>query len=405
MNPEAKARNADGTTRAAANACSIELLESRRHFDAAVGGDVTVVMTGLDCPRGLAFDPRGALYVAEAGRGGGVGAPSVIQRGAAFYYGDTGAVSRLWHGRQERVVTGLPSLAMANGSRAEGPSDVSFEGAGSGYVAVGLEGNPNLREQLGVAGAANLGRLVRMTPEGGWASAADLAGYETAANPDGRQVDSDPYSVLAEAGHQIAVDAGGNSLLRVEANGDISTLAVLPTISTLNSGDAVPTCVARGPDGAYYVGILSGLPFADGAARVYRIVPGQAPTEFLAGFKTIIDIDFDPAGNLYVLQHSSGATGVALPGSLLRVAPDGTRTTILAGLTNPTSVVVGPAGDLYVSEFGLSPGGGRVLRVGAPTSDVPVAPVVAPNSSFAAGTTFKSDNDLDELDKLDELLL
>ena len=34
--------------------------------DSAVGQ--TVVMSGLDNPRGLAFAPNGALYVAEAGR-------------------------------------------------------------------------------------------------------------------------------------------------------------------------------------------------------------------------------------------------------------------------------------------------------------------------------------------------
>src|SRR5204862_3458380 len=161
---------------------------------------------------------------------GGVGAPSVIQRGSPFYYGATGAISRLWHGQQERLATGLPSLAMANGSRAEGPSDISFQGVGSGYVAVGLEGNPNLREQLGDVGAG-FGRLVRMTPDGSSASSADLAGYEATVNPDGRQLDSDPYSVLAEAGGQVVVDAGGNSVVRVAPNRDISTLAVLPTLA------------------------------------------------------------------------------------------------------------------------------------------------------------------------------
>src|SRR4029079_9156402 len=127
--------------------------------------------------------------------------------------------------------------------------------------------------------------------------------------------------------------------------------AVLPTLATSNSGDAVPTCVTRGPDGAYYVGILTGLPFTNGAARIYRIVPGEAPAEFRTGFKAVIDIDFDTAGNLYVLQHSSGATGLAGPGSLLRVAPGGARTTVIGGLTNPTSVVVGPDRDLFISEF------------------------------------------------------
>ncbi len=38
--------------------------------DARAGFVTTVVMSGLDNPRGLAFGPNGDLYVAEAGRGG-----------------------------------------------------------------------------------------------------------------------------------------------------------------------------------------------------------------------------------------------------------------------------------------------------------------------------------------------
>src|ERR671933_2407231 len=67
----------------------------------------TVVMTGLDNPRGLAFGPDGGLYVAEAGRGGRH--PCVFLRGAHQCYGPTGAITRLLHGRQQRIVTGLPS--------------------------------------------------------------------------------------------------------------------------------------------------------------------------------------------------------------------------------------------------------------------------------------------------------
>jgi glucose/arabinose dehydrogenase len=42
---------------------------SRRQLEAIPG--VRTLATGLDNPRGLAFAPDGALYVTEAGRGGG----------------------------------------------------------------------------------------------------------------------------------------------------------------------------------------------------------------------------------------------------------------------------------------------------------------------------------------------
>jgi hypothetical protein len=74
---------------------------------------VTVVMSSLDNPRGLAFAPNGALFVAEAGRGG---APCPGTMGLNCY-GLTGAVKRLWHGHQDRVATGLVSARCA-GARA-----------------------------------------------------------------------------------------------------------------------------------------------------------------------------------------------------------------------------------------------------------------------------------------------
>jgi sugar lactone lactonase YvrE len=278
---------------------------------------------------------------------------------------------------------------MASGARGIGPSDVSFLGAGNAAVTITLEGHPDQRAQLGAAGDG-FGRLVDLGPGGDWRFGADVATYERTANPDGRQLDSNPYAVLAEPGGRVVVDAGGNSLLRVAADGRISTIAVLPTLPTseVNSGDPVPTCVTVGPDGAYYVGILAGLPFRDGAARVYRVVPGEAPAEYLTGFKTITDIDFDAAGDLYVLQHSSGATGVAGPGSLVRVAPDGTRATVLDGLTMPTSVVVAPDdAAVYVSNFGLAAGAGEVLRLilapPAPATGSPSAPPRVPPHAFA----------------------
>src|SRR6266545_6574133 len=92
----------------------------------------TVVMSNLDNPRHLAFGPEGGLYVAEAGRGGT--APCFFRRGENLCAGNSGAVSRLWHGVQRRLVTGLPSYANPAGNGALGPHAVSLHGRGGAYV-------------------------------------------------------------------------------------------------------------------------------------------------------------------------------------------------------------------------------------------------------------------------------
>jgi hypothetical protein len=341
---------------------------------AAADRTVTQVMTGLDNPRGLAFGPQGALYVAEAGRGGQ--GPCVTLGGVQYCYGPSGAVSRLWMGVQERVATGLPSIAQVgnptipDGTRAEGPNDIALLGVGTAEVTIGLERDPAVRDLF--PEFAGFGRLVRIPASGEWRFVADLAACEQANNPDqalyapfpgGGLPDSNPYGLLEEPAGSVVADAGGNDLLRVDANGDISLLAVMPPVLAARDGSSVPTSIARGPDGAYYVGQLTGAPFVEGAASVYRLIPGEPAQVFRTGFKAIIDIAFDDEGNLYVLQHATGSTGLLGPGKLIRVAPDGTRTTVLEGLTRPTSVAVGSDGARYVTNNGLSPGAGEVLRI------------------------------------------
>jgi sugar lactone lactonase YvrE len=322
---------------------------------------VTVVMSGLDNPRGLAIGPEGALYVAEAGRGG-PGPCGLNSPGETRCYGPTGAVSRLWRGEQERIATGLPSHALPDGSGAGGPNDISFQGRGGAFIPFALGNDQRLRDALAGAGPF-FGTLVKMSASGQWRVVADLLAHEATANPGGGAVDSNPYGVLAEAGRQLVTDAGGNSLLAVYENGQIETVATFPSRAQGRATDAVPTAIVRGPDGAYYVSELSGIPFAAGAAQIYRLVPGQAPQVVLTGFKTITDLAFDSDGNLFVVEHASGAVFFAGPGRLLRVAPDGTRTVVLGDLDRPTSVVIGWDGEIYVTNHGITAGAGEVLRI------------------------------------------
>jgi hypothetical protein len=91
------------------------------------------------------------------------------------------------------------------------------------------------------------------------------------------------------------------------------------------------------------------------------VVPGQAPEVFVDNFTTVIDLDFDSEGNLYVLEHATGP-GLSGAGRVTRVDSNGNRTVLITGLTRPTSVAIGPDCDAYVSNNGVSPGVGEVLR-------------------------------------------
>jgi hypothetical protein len=321
---------------------------------------VEVVMRNLDNPRGLALGPEGGLYVVEAGRGGS--GPCQTLRGALQCYGPTGAVSRFWGGNQERVVTGLPSQVDPTG-QAVGPQDISFQGRGGAYITVGFGGNPALRSGFGPDGAV-FGTLVHAPASGKWKVIADISDYETQANPAGGPIDSNPFGIDAQPAGRVMTDAGGNDLLHISANGKISTLATFPSRPNRPT-DSVPTGFTVGPDGAYYVGELSGAPFTAGVARVYRVVPGSAPQILLEGFKAILDLSFGPDGSLYVVEFSQGpAPGLAAPGRLIRVLPDGTRQVVLDGLDHPTSVLVDPDdGTIYVTNRGTSVGNGEVLKV------------------------------------------
>jgi hypothetical protein len=320
--------------------------------------------------------------VAEAGRGDSGPCIPAPEGEGMVCAGATGAVTKVSHGGQRRILSGLPSVASAGtGAEATGPQDVALRRFGGAYVVVGLGADPARRPEVGPLGAG-LGKLYKLTRYGRLRTVADVAAYEAAANPDagqpGAEVDSNPNSVTPDRGRPVVADAGGNDLLRVGRRGRISTLAVfpyrfvaappgIPGLPPEVPMQPVPTSVVVGPAGAYYVSELTGFPFPVGAARIYRVVPGSPPQVFAAGFTNVTDLAFGPHGSLYVVEIAkNGLLSGDETGALIRVGRDGSRKTVASeGLVAPTGVAVAHDGTIYVSNHGASAGVGDVVRIGS----------------------------------------
>lgn len=341
---------------------------------------IKTIATGLSNPRGIAFSASGKLFVTENGRGGpGPCILSPVQPPppappALRCYGETGSIARILpDGTFRRVIDGLPSLVLANGTSEGGPGRISFHGDVA-YVTMTLGGDPTLvRAQLGGGNAEMFGKLLRFTMAGRYQTkvVADVAAHESAFNPAGGPIDSNPYGLVAQPGRVVVADAGANALIEVLANGQTQTLAVPAPLMVPFPRDSVPTSVTEGPDGALYSGLLTGFPFFQGSASVLRVESdGSSISTHAAGYTAVVDVAFDRGGALYVLETASGQTPPFPPpnpglgnGRLKRQCPGQAATVLVEGLFFPGGLAIGPDDAAYVTNFGTSGTAGSVLLV------------------------------------------
>lgn len=375
---------------------------------AAFAATFSVIADNLYNAGGLSFGPDGSLYVTEAGTGGnGSCVPPASGEGESLCYGTSGAITKIANGTQERILTGLPSLALSDGTGGSGPRDIKFDATGKAYVLIGYAADPTYRDRN--LGYTDLGKIIAVDfNSNSWTSIADLANYELANNPDGSNLGSNPLGLLIDGDNLVVADAGANDLLSVKTDGsDLQALTVFPEDiltdpvfppsgtpssepSQVPSGNepqtsqvaiqAVPSNVTKGPDGAYYVSQFTGYPYPEGGAKIYRVDADGKTTVYADGFTQITDLEFDTAGNLYVLQYANQSAWKGnLESSLIEIAVDGTRTTILSGngLESASALTIGPDGTLYVTNRGDRPGQGQVLKIENTTS------IPEPNSALS----------------------
>ena len=330
----------------------------------ASGPSVTVIASHLNNPRGLSA-AGGQLYLAEAGRGG-------TTCGGGNCVGLTGSIDRVGTSGVTRLVTGLISLSGDGGVAAEGMVAVSASGgAVYGQFAANTFGIPAsgfptfllqaAHKDLGQFGKVSNGSFVAKAGVGDhdyiWAAAhVNLV-------PD-QFPDSNPNGVLVTGGQMFVADAGANTLDQVMPNGTVKVLTFL-NVPSGSPTDAVPTCVAKGPDGALYVGELLGGNFAPGNARVWRIVVknGQATKSVWArGLTTVQGCGFDPQGNFYATEFQVNGldeSPTANPaGAVVKIAPNGTRTTLGMGSLFFPSGFAFWNGAAYVSNCSIAPAAG-----------------------------------------------
>jgi len=362
---------------------------------ASPGWTVSPVITGLQEPRGVAFDGLGGMYVAETGLPAS-GPFGVTNTGAVDkYVSDGSAWQRSWS-------TGFVSIFDRSHGEAEalGPEGLSVVGSGCTRSSMGVRNGCQVLMIMGasqqgvVAGGGpalpEIGHLYRLdSATGAKTDRGDIGDQEYTwagqhANLWEEFPDSNPYGVLVTragvaASHTFVIDAGANTVSEVDKDGTIHVIAYIPNETPtpgLPTRDATPTCAAEGPDGALYIGTLDlfrNFSPGQGQSHVYRVDPSAhenyltAAHLWASGLTTVTACTFDNAGNFWATEmFKFGAGGP--PGDVVRIPfSDPSQIEHVGGgqLPLPGGIAQGPDGGMYVTVFatGTSVANGAVVRL------------------------------------------
>jgi hypothetical protein len=334
-----------------------------------MSANLSVYATGLDNPRGLEFGPDGALYVAEGGQGGTTSTTGkcdqVVEPVGPYTSGMNARISKIdASGTRTSVVEGLPSsqTSPALGSLVSGVADVAFVDGTLYYVLAGAGCSH------AVADVPN--GVFKVAADGSTSLVADVSAFVKAnpaakPNPGDFEPDETTFSMVADDGALILINPNHGTIDKVDpASGTISRIVDV----SASQGHVVPTVMAVGADGDYYVGNLTTFPVVAGAADIYKVTPDGQISVDRTGLTAVTGVAF-VGDQLYALETSGPPTDPNAPiapfsGRVVKVTADGVEP-VATGLMFPTGMTAGPDGNLYVSNFGFGgpPGVGQVVKV------------------------------------------
>lgn len=334
----------------------------------AIGEELSVVATGLDHPRGFAWGPDGALYVALAGDGETMPAGDAYEPPARP--DAPPSVVRIENGEVTPVVYGLPSTKDPYGD-VMGPADVAFLGDQL-YILQDAAGEV---EDVGLAFPNGLYAAERADDSRMVSSVTVFVAAHPAENKYHFVPLGEPFAMVPdEDGEGLwVVDANQGLVLHILPEGTITVVA------DVSLNHPVPTAIALAPGGGVYVGFLGAGPHLDGEQKVVRVLPNGDVYDFWTGLAMVTGLFSAPDGTLYALDMSSGNTSdppniYPHTGRIVRQTGPDSFEEVVTGLNYPISMGLGPDGAIYVSLPAIAEEGekGSIIRIN-PVGGEPIA--------------------------------
>lgn len=299
---------------------------------------VTTIATGLVLPMGLETDKWGNIWVAETGTAHNDGKIVLVKP----------------NGMKYDAIVHLSSISNELADEAEGPANLIMD---NNYLYV-LAGE--FLYKINVSG---------FKPGDPAIDASSLSYENIGAYVRGLNIvvpnDSHPYNLIKGPDGDIYIaDAGANAIIHRHSAGNYSVLAKLPGFA--NPTPVGPPQVQAVPTGIIFdghdflVSTLTGFPFIEGKANIYRVTLSGNVSVYQPGFTTLTNLC---DGNIYghgVLHYANfGQMGFA-PNTGSFMLSNGSTSKVLVGNLN---MPVGLKQINFHSWYISSMGDGTILKV------------------------------------------